>query len=96
MRIGLARGFCIAIVLPLAGCSVVPDAYSGCNETKAYQAAKEMEPLRVPAGMDLPDTRNALKIPVLKSPALPLEAGTCLDHPPEIGSASVEIGRAHV
>jgi opacity protein-like surface antigen len=89
MRIGLIGVVGIAVVLPLAGCSVLPDAYSGCNDSKPYQAAKEMEPLRVPAGADLPDTRNALKIPDVKSPEIPVEAGTCLDHPPAIGAATV-------
>ncbi len=47
--------------------------------------AKQEEPLRVPAGADLPDTRNALKIPELKSPELPAEPGSCLEHPPSDG-----------
>lgn len=89
MRVGQIRLVAAAFVLPLAGCSVLPDAYSGCNDPKPYQAAKEMEPLRVPAGADLPDTRNALKIPEQKSPALPLDEGSCLDHPPELGAAAV-------
>jgi opacity protein-like surface antigen len=89
MRRGLLGVVGIAVVLPLAGCTVLPDAYSGCNEAKPYQSAKEMEPLRVPAGADLPDTRNALKIPEIKTPELPLDAGTCLDHPPAIGAATV-------
>ena len=61
MRNGLIRLGCLAIVLPLAGCSVLPDAYTGCNDPKPYEAAVQKEPLRVPAGADLPDTRNALK-----------------------------------
>jgi len=89
MRFGPIQVAAVAIALPLAGCSVLPDAYSGCNEAKPYQVAKEMETLRVPAGADLPDTRNALKIPVVKSPELPAEEGSCLDHPPAIGAASV-------
>ncbi|HET8692861.1 MAG TPA: hypothetical protein VFM30_12080 [Steroidobacteraceae bacterium] len=71
--------------LPLAGCGWLPDAYSGCDDLKPYQSAKEVPPLRVPAGADLPDTRNALKIPEVKTPAVPLEEGSCLDHPPPYG-----------
>ena len=78
----------IAATLALSGCSVLPDAYSGCNEAQPYQSAKETDPLRVPAGADQPDTRNALKIPVLKSPELPQEPGTCLDHPPVLATRS--------
>ncbi len=78
----------IAAILALSGCNVLPDAYSGCNEAQPYQSAKESDPLRVPAGADQPDTRNALKIPVLKSPELPREPGTCLDHPPAYATKS--------
>jgi len=78
----------IAATLTLSGCGVLPDAYSGCNEAQPYQTAKEMDPLRVPAGADQPDTRNALKIPVAKSPELPREPETCLDHPPVLATKS--------
>ncbi len=74
-----------AAMLSLAGCGWLPDAYSGCDKPQPYQSARQAEPLRVPAGDDLPDTRNALKIPDLKSPELPREPGTCLDHPPPYG-----------
>ena len=73
---------CGAAVLSLAGCSWLPNSYSSCDEVQPYQSASEVEPLRVPAGADQPDTRNALKIPEVTAPELPLESGTCLDHPP--------------
>jgi uncharacterized lipoprotein len=79
------RGAALAMALPIAGCGWLPDAYSGCDEARPYQAAKQAEPLKVPAGADLPDTRNALKIPELASPELPRDAGTCLEHPPPYG-----------
>jgi 4-hydroxy-tetrahydrodipicolinate synthase len=44
MRIGLIRLACVAIVLPLAGCSVLPDAYTGCNDPKPYEAAVQKDP----------------------------------------------------
>jgi uncharacterized lipoprotein len=72
--------------LPLAGCGWLPDAYTGCNELQTYQTARQAEPLRVPAGADLPDTRNALKIPDLKTPELPRDPATCLEHPPPYGA----------
>jgi opacity protein-like surface antigen len=78
-----------AIILPLAGCSVLPDAYSGCNQQQPYHAAKEMGPLQVPAGADQPDTRNALKIPETKGPELPRDPGSCLEHPPSIATSAV-------
>jgi uncharacterized lipoprotein len=70
---------------PLAGCGWLPDAYSGCEEIQPYESARHQPPLRVPAGADPPDTQNALKIPDVKAPELPKEAGRCLDHPPPYG-----------
>ena len=49
----------------------------------------QQEPLRVPTGADLPDTRNALKIPEMKGPELPPDPGSCLDHPPSIATSAV-------
>ena len=89
MRTLLNRVGWFAIILPLAGCSVLPDAYSGCNEEQPYHAAKDMGPLRVPAGADQPDTRNALKIPETKGPELPRDPGSCLEHPPSIATSAV-------
>lgn len=83
MRIRVMRCLAgIAAVVPLAGCGWLPDAYSGCDEAQPYQSARQVEPLRAPAGADLPDTRNALRIPEVKAPDLPPEPGRCLDHPP--------------
>jgi opacity protein-like surface antigen len=84
----------IAATLPLAGCGVLPDAYSGCDEVQPYESARQSDPLQVPAGADLPDTRNALKIPEVKAPELPREPGTCLDHPPAYASGAVAGGSA--
>lgn len=78
-----------AAALSLTGCGWLPDAYTGCEDLKPYQSAKEEAPLKVPAGADLPDTRNALKIPASTGPDVPLEAGTCLEHPPAIGTTAV-------
>lgn len=82
MRIRAIRFGLLAAVAILSGCGWLPDAYTGCDEAQPYQAAQDVGPLRVPAGADRPDTRNALKIPELKAPELPREAGTCLEHPP--------------
>jgi uncharacterized lipoprotein len=78
----------LAAVLALAGCGLLPDAYSGCNEAQPYQAASDVGPLRVPSGADLPDTRNALKIPELERPELPRDPGSCLEHPPPYASGA--------
>jgi uncharacterized lipoprotein len=70
----------------LSGCGLLPDAYTGCDEARPYQSAKDQGKLRVPAGADMPDTRNALKIPELKNPELPRDPGSCLEHPPPYGN----------
>jgi uncharacterized lipoprotein len=72
----------LASALALAGCGWLPDAYTGCDKAQPYEAAKDEPALRVPAGADLPDTRGALKIPEVKTPQLPRDPGTCLEHPP--------------
>jgi uncharacterized lipoprotein len=79
-------------LLPLAGCGLLPDAYSGCDKVQAYQAAQQMPRLEVPAGADLPETRNALKIPEIRTPQVPAEPGKCLEHPPSYGSARPRAG----
>ena len=78
--------------LPLAGCGLLPDAYTGCDEAQPYQAAQQLAPLAVPAGADLPDTRNALKVPEIKAPPLSAEPGKCLEHPPSYGAARPRAG----
>ncbi len=41
------------------------------NDTDSYQKATSIAPLRVPVGVDPPDTKSALQIPALNEPALP-------------------------
>lgn len=70
------------------GCSLLPDAYTGCDKAQPYQSAQESPPLRVPDGALPPDTRNALLIPQVTAPELPLEKGRCLDLPPAYSTNS--------
>lgn len=67
------------------GCALLPDAASGCDKPQPYQSAQEMPTLQVPPGADLPDTRNALRIPAVPAPQRPPEDGRCLDYPPSYG-----------
>jgi uncharacterized lipoprotein len=55
-----------------------------CNKTQIYNSAQSVPLLKVPAGVDPPDTRSALKIPPLNEPAPPPRKATdqCLDTPP--------------
>lgn len=55
-----------------------------CLKPGGYVDARNEQPLKVPAGMDAPDTRGALKIPELPQPAKARTAADgCLDAPPK-------------
>jgi uncharacterized lipoprotein len=55
-----------------------------CKQSdKDYVGAKEMPPLKAPAGLESPDTRNALKVPALNTPERTRGVDeACLDAPP--------------
>jgi len=55
-----------------------------CNKVQLYDSARSVAPLKVPPGVDPPDTRSTLKIPPLNEPAPPPRRATdpCLDTPP--------------
>ncbi|MGQ0428835.1 MAG: hypothetical protein ACT4UQ_02750 [Gammaproteobacteria bacterium] len=76
-----------AAVLQLPGCGLLPDRATGCEKPQPYQSAEEATQLKVPAGADLPDTRNALRIPAVRAPERPAEPGRCLDFPPDYAGA---------
>ncbi len=86
MRQGLQRMWIVAAAALAGGCGLLPDAYSKCDKPQPYQSAQERPPLAAPAGAETPDTRNALKIPEIRTPELPPEPGTCLEHPPSYGT----------
>jgi uncharacterized lipoprotein len=53
------------------------------QDNKDYVGAKELPPLKAPDGLEPPDTRNALKIPVLQSAErVRGRDEACLDAPP--------------
>jgi uncharacterized lipoprotein len=55
-----------------------------CHEVQPYTKASSVPPLVIPAGLDAPDTTNALRLPQLTEPAPPPRTGKqpCLDEPP--------------
>jgi uncharacterized lipoprotein len=71
--------------LALAGCGAFRPTFEDCAETPAYAGAKELPPLRVPEGIDAPDTGNALKVPAVAVPEKPID-GRCIDIPPSYGA----------
>lgn len=76
-------GLILVVTLALGGCKVLRSA-SSCHRTQPYMASSSVAPLKIPAGLDVPDTTNALHIPDLKEPAPPPRKGKdpCLDEPP--------------
>jgi uncharacterized lipoprotein len=86
------RLLALIALLALAGCGAFRPTFEDCDETPAYAGAKELPPLRVPEGVDAPDTRNALKVPAVTVPEKPLD-GRCIDAPPSYGSPRAPAGR---
>jgi len=78
----------VAVIL-LAGCRSLG---SSCHDPKPYAQAQDLPPLRIPPGLDAPDTRNALRIPKLDTPAPPprKEGDPCLDEPPPFSTPAEE------
>lgn len=85
--IGTLRWITLAAVAAAAGgCNLLPDAYTSCSRAQPYQSAETLAPLKVPAGSDLPDTRNALRIPDVTATERPRDGKACIDHPPSYGT----------
>jgi uncharacterized lipoprotein len=80
----IARVLGLAALPLLGGCHWLARTNS-CHNTQAYQNAQSVAPLKIPAGLDAPETTNALRIPPLNEPAPPPRSGKdpCLDAPPK-------------
>jgi uncharacterized lipoprotein len=71
----------LSLSLLLGACRNSPGA--SCAKPGLYVQAQSVAPLRIPGGLDAPDTRGALRVPDLNEPEAPRPAGTpCLDQPP--------------
>lgn len=74
----------IVATAPLCGChflfgKAVPD----CHSPQEYQRALQVAPLKVPSGLDTPNTKDALVIPTVElAPPPPGPHDACLDVPP--------------
>jgi uncharacterized lipoprotein len=65
----------------LGGCK--SKAVSCHQSNKDYAGARELPPLKAPPGLESPDTRNSLKVPVLDTPERTRAKNEpCLDYPP--------------
>lgn len=75
----------MATLTALTGCKHMRTLGSACHNTKLpYLQAKSVAPLKIPPGLDAPETANALHVPALNTPAPPARKKTdpCLDEPP--------------
>ena len=73
----------LAAAMLLNGCRLIHGYQANCHKPQEYQRAVERAPLKVPEGLDSPNTQGALVIPtvgVAAPPPGPHEA--CLDIPP--------------
>jgi len=75
--------FAGASLLLAAGCRTVVGGT--CHKPQAYESATELPPLRVPVGLEGPNTEESMEIPALTEPEQRLDPeGPCLDAPPAI------------
>jgi uncharacterized lipoprotein len=73
----------IAAAALASGCHLFGKLSGDCHSPQEYQRAGQVAPLKVPAGLDSPNTQGALVIPAagLALPA-PGPKEACLDVPP--------------
>lgn len=69
----------------LSGCSHITRRLNpDCHVHQEYQEARQVAPLKVPQGLDSPNTHGALVIPTVEvSPPPPGPKEACLDLPPQ-------------
>jgi uncharacterized lipoprotein len=78
-RVSLVVG---AAVL-MSGCHLFGKLTPDCHSQQEYQRAGQVAPLKVPAGLDAPNTQGALVIPTVElAPPPPGPKDACLDVPP--------------
>ena len=58
---------CAAVLLLLGGCKAWRGA-NACSKPQPYMAATSVPALKIPQGLDAPDTSTALKLPTLNEP----------------------------
>jgi uncharacterized lipoprotein len=78
----------IAAAALMSGCHLFSKLTPDCHTPQEYQRAGQVAPLKVPEGLDSPNTQGALVIPAV-AVALPPPGpkDTCLDVPPRYEAA---------
>jgi uncharacterized lipoprotein len=73
----------IAAATLVSGCHIFNRLSPDCHRPQEYQRATQLAPLKVPAGLDTPNTQGALVIPTVElAPPPPGPHDACLDAPP--------------
>lgn len=74
----------IGAAMLLNGCARLFHGFApDCHKPQEYQRAAQMPPLKVPPGLDSPNTQGALLIPTVElAPPPPGPRDACLDAPP--------------
>jgi hypothetical protein len=86
----MLKGIRNVVVLAVAGlglssCHLLHPGRSCTENTDGYLKATSVPPLRVPVGIDPPDAKSGMQIPVLNEPPLPPRGpkDACLDEAPK-------------
>jgi len=67
----------------MSGCHLFSKLTPDCHSPQEYQRARQVPPLKVPPGLDSPNTQGALAIPTIEvAPPPPGPKDACLDIPP--------------
>jgi uncharacterized lipoprotein len=74
----------VPLALTMAGCHPFRHLSYSCHRQQPYMQAGSVAPLKIPTGLDAPDTTSALRLPALNEPAPPPRKGQepCFDEPP--------------
>jgi hypothetical protein len=68
----------------LAGCGQFKLFETRCAKAEDFASVEDNAPLKIPAGLQGPDARNAVPIPALAEPERPIgPESPCLDAPPK-------------
>jgi uncharacterized lipoprotein len=85
----MARLLCVVVAgaCLVSSCSWTRRFSGRCREPAVPASTQNLPPLRASAGLDAPDTRNAVKVPPLGETAKPrTKSDPCLSQPPSYGS----------
>jgi len=78
----------VAAAALMCGCHLFSKLTPDCHTAQEYQRAGQVTPLKVPEGLDSPNTQGALVIPaVMLAPPPPGPKDACLDVPPRYKAA---------